>query len=134
MAYTEEVKQKMDSILNAFAEELQDLPDIRYSEETGYVWSRGDGPEAEAPIRIDTPDKLVELLIGGIADAVIHKRLSAPVPRDEDVKLEMKTEIYRRIMEPVKRIEPDRAHYIHLAINYYQDRFERKKDDKEGRH
>ena len=44
--------------------------------------------------------------------------------------LETKTEIYHQIMEPVKRLEENRERYVHLAINYYQDRFERKKDDK----
>ena len=79
---------------------------------------------------MDTPDQLVETLIGSIADAVMAQKLPFHLPEDGDVNLETKTEIYHQIMEPVKRLEENRERYVHLAINYYQDRFERKKDDK----
>lgn len=127
MGCTKETKQKMDGILEAFSGylEKQSRFEIRYTEETGYTRCAANKPE-EPPVRIDTPDKLVETLIGGIADDVLAQKLSAPLPEDGVVKLEIKAEIYRQIMEPVKKIAEDRAHYVDLAINYYQDRFERK--------
>ncbi len=124
MVYTEETKKQMDGILAAFADKLRGL-DIRYAEEKGYFRIIAGREEA-----MDTPDQLVETLIGSIADAVMAQKLPSHLPEDGDVNLETKTEIYHQIMEPVKRLEENRERYVHLAINYYQDRFERKKDDK----
>ena len=78
---------------------------------------------------MDTPDQLVETLIGSIADAVIAQKLPSRLPEDGDVNLETKTEIYHQIMEPVKRLEENREHYVHLAINHYQNRFEKRADN-----
>ena len=131
MIYTIEAKQEMDRIIGVFADYIQKQSyfDILYSEKVGYIRVLAERPEAEAPMVMDTPDLLLETLIGDVADDVIYEKLPVPLPEDEDVPEEIKAEIYRQIMELVDRIEEAQTHYVHLAINYYQNRFEKRADN-----
>lgn len=130
MVYTAEIKKQLDNIMEAFADYIrrQSYFDILYSEKAGYLRIIAEAPDDEAPMRIDTPDELLETLIDDMADDVIEQRLPTTLLEDEDLPGKIKAEIYRQIMENVKKIAGDREHYVHLAINYYQERFERKTD------
>ena len=124
MIYTAETKQKMDSIMEAFAEYIQEQSyfDILYSEKVGYIRIIAEMPEAESPMVIETPDSLVETIIGDVADDLIAEKLRKPLPE------EIKAEIYQQIIESVGRIGEDREHYLDLARNYCQNRFEKRAD------
>ena len=130
MIYTAETKQKMDSIMEAFAEYIQEQSyfDILYSEKVGYIRIIAEMPEAESPMVIETPDSLVETIIGDVADDLIAEKLRKPLPEDEDLPEERKAEIYQQIIESVGRIGEDREHYLDLARNYCQNRFEKRAD------
>lgn len=67
-----EKSPQMEAILRAFSGFLaqQSFFDILWSEKAGYIKILTECPEAEGVVVLDTPEKLLDILYTGIAEAV----------------------------------------------------------------
>lgn len=129
MRYTEDVKQKLDSILKAFADYIdnQDYFDIVYSKKLGYVMIPAQYPDEAGIEVLDTPEKMLDALFNDIIDDVIASPENKTHTADSSKLTEWeKTESRRRIAAILETME-DKDAYLHFLDSYlkeYQERYE----------
>ena len=72
MIYTEEVRKKIENILKAFENYIdnQNHFDIVCSTKVGYLWVVVDDLGSETPERLDTPENLLDNLFNDIINDV----------------------------------------------------------------
>jgi len=72
MIYTEDIKRKMDNILKAFENHIdeQDYFDIVYSKKVGYIWIVVDHLDCGVPEQLDTPEKMMDALFNDVINDV----------------------------------------------------------------
>lgn len=127
MIYTEDVQKKLDAILNAFADYIdeQDYFDIVYSKKIGYVWIVADDPRSQAPEQIIEPEDLLALLFNDIINDVIAPRESTSLNETHSLTEQEEAEVRHRASAILETIEGGADEFLDYLDEYIQDYQER---------
>ena len=129
MFYTEDVRKKLDAILKAFSDYIdgQDYFDIVYSKKIGYVWIVVDPPGGAGPERLDTPEKMLDVLFNEVINDVINSPENTTHIPDTCTLTEWEeTESRRQLTAILERIEDGGTEYLNYLdtyINEYQKHY-----------
>ncbi len=128
MIYTEETKRKLDGILKAFEQYIdnQNYFDIVYSKKIGYVWIVADEPGAAGAEQLDTPEAMLDNLFSDIINDVVAPRESTHLNETHSLTESEEAECRRRIAAILDWMEDGRAEYLEYLDKYiqnYQNRY-----------
>ena len=128
MIYTDDVRKKLDAILKAFENYIDDQNyfDIVYSKKIGYVWIVVDEPGAAGAEQLDTPEAMLDNLFNDIINDVVAPRESTSLTEGHALTESEVIESRRRIAAILETIEGGGAEYLEYLDEYiqdYQDRY-----------
>lgn len=97
----------MDKIISVFQGYIDEAPhfDILYSKKFGYIYV-DPAPSAEPAAFLDTPERLIRYLVGGILDVVDGDDIVAAT---------------RELMAPYMAQLPEYAPLVEKALEFYKD-------------
>lgn len=130
MVYTDDMKRKLDDILKAFKSyiDCQNYFDIVYSSKIGYVKILVQNPEDEGAERLDTPEKMLDVLFNEVINDVIfspenqHHDLNSLTLSEYE-----KDESRRQLTKILKTIKDDGESYLSFLDQYlksYQEQYQ----------
>ncbi|MDE7245923.1 MAG: hypothetical protein K2O18_18375 [Oscillospiraceae bacterium] len=122
--YTEVVKKKLDTILNAFEDYIdgQDYFDIVYSKKIGYVMILVQNPGEAGAEALDTPEKMLDVLFNEIInDVIVSPENTTHIPDSNTLTEYEKTESRRRISAILETIEDGRDDYLNFLDSYLKE-------------
>ena len=127
MIYTTETKKKLDAILKAFENYIdeQNYFDIVYSKKIGYVWIVVDQPEAAGAEQLDTPEAMLNLLFNDVINDVVAPRESTSLTEAHALTESEEMECRRRITAILRTIEDGADEYLDYLDGYLKDYQER---------
>jgi len=127
MIYTEKVRKKLDAILKAFENyiEDQDYFDVVYSQKAGYLWIVADDPRSQAPEQIIEPEDLLALLFNDIINDVIAPRESTSLNETHSLTEQEEAEVRHRAAAILEMIESGADEFLDYLDEYIQDYQER---------
>lgn len=127
MIYTTETKKKLDAILKAFENYIdeQNYFDIVYSKKIGYVWIVVDEPGAAGAEQLDTPEAVLDNLFNDIINDVVAPRESTSLTEAHALTESEETECRRRIATILRTIEDGADEYLDYLDGYLKDYQER---------
>ena len=133
MIYTEEVQKKLDNILKAFKDYIdeQNYFDIVYSKKIGYVWIVVDEPGAAGAEQLDTPEALLDNLFNDIINDVVAPRESTHLSETHALTENEEAKCRRRITAILEQIEDGADEYLKYLDEYVKDYQERYNGDDE---
>lgn len=133
MIYTEEVRKKIENILKAFENYIdnQNHFDIVCSTKVGYLWVVVDDLGSETPERLDTPENLLDNLFNDIINDVVAPRESAHLNEAHALTESEEAECRRRITAILEQIEGGADEYPDYVDEYIKDYQERYNGDDE---
>ena len=132
MIYTTEQKKKLDAILKAFESYIdgQDYFDIVYSKKIGYTWIVVDPPSGAGAERLDTPEKMLDVLFNEVINDVINDPENPAHALDAPPLTEWEeAESRRRLTAILETIEDSAAEYLRYLDAYIKDYQERYRGD-----
>lgn len=121
MIYTVEVRKKLDAILKAFEEYIdqQDYFDIIYSKKIGYVWIVVDHPGDAGAEALDTPKKMLDRLFNEIINDVVNDAENKThIPNALTLSEWEENEARRRIAAMLSMLTEDKDSYLQFMDNY----------------
>ena len=121
MIYTVEIRKKLDAILKAFEEYIdqQSYFDIVYSKKIGYVWILADAPGDAGAELVDTPKKMLDRLFNEIINDVINDPGNKAHDPDALILSEWEeNEARRRITALLMPLTEDRDSYLQFLDRY----------------
>ena len=124
MIYTAEIKQKMDDILRAFEDYIdnQDYFDIVYSKKAGYLYFVVNTPDEAGPELLDTPEKMLDVLFNEIINDVINSpENKTHVPDARTLTAWEEAESRRQLTAILEQIEDGGAAYLKFLDRYLKD-------------
>ena len=127
MVYPEEVRKKLDAILKAFENYIdeQNYFDIVYSKKIGYVWIVVDEPGSAGAEPLDTPEAMLDNLFNDIINDVVAPRESTSLTEAHTLTESEEAECRRRITAILEKIEGDVDEYLDYLDSYLKDYQER---------
>ena len=127
MIYVEETKKKLDGILKAFEQYIdnQNYFDIVYSKKIGYVWIVADEPGAAGAEQLDTPEAMLDNLFNDIINDVVAPRESTHLNEAHTLTESEEVECRRRITAILSQIEDGGNEYLEYLDEYIRDYQER---------
>ncbi len=127
MIYTTEQKKKLDAILKAFENYIDDQNyfDIVYSKKIGYVWIVVDEPGAAGAEQLDTPEAMLDNLFNDIINDVIAPRSATHLDEAHTLTESEEAECRRKITAILETIEGGGTEYLEYLDEYIQDYQER---------
>mgnify|MGYP001027649562 FL=1 len=130
MIYTTEQKKKLDAILKAFENYIDDQNyfDIVYSKKIGYVWIVVDEPGAAGAEQLDTPEAMLDNLFNDIINDVIAPRSTTHLDEAHTLTKSEEAECRRKITAILEQIEGGADEYLDYLDEYikdYQERYNR---------
>ena len=127
MVYPEEVRKKLDAILKAFENYIdeQNYFDIVYSKKIGYVWIVVDEPGSAGAEPLDTPEAMLDNLFNDIINDVVAPRESTSLTEAHTLTESEEAECRRRITAILEKIEDDADEYLDYLDSYLKDYQER---------
>ena len=133
MIYTDDVRKKLDAILKAFENYIDDQNyfDIVYSKKIGYVWIVVDPPSAAGAEQLDTPEAMLDNLFNDIINDVVAPRESTSLTEIHALTEREEAESRRRITAILEQIEGGADEYLDYLDEYIKDYQERYNGDDE---
>ena len=133
MIYTTEQKKKLDAILKAFENYIDDQNyfDIVYSKKIGYVWIVVDDPGAAGAELLDTPEAMLDNLFNDIINDVIAPRSATHLDEAHTLTESEEAECRRKITAILEQIEGGADEYLDYLDEYIKDYQERYNGDDE---
>ena len=127
MIYTTEQKKKLDAILKAFENYIDDQNyfDIVYSKKIGYVWIVADEPGAAGAEQLDTPEAMLDNLFNDIINDVIAPRSTTHLDEAHTLTEREEAECRRKITAILEQIEDGADEYLDYLDEYIKDYQER---------
>ena len=127
MVYPEEVRKKLDAILKAFENYIdeQNYFDRVYSKKIGYVWIVVDEPGSAGAEPLDTPEAMLDNLFNDIINDVVAPRESTSLTEAHTLTESEEAECRRRITAILEKIEGDVDEYLDYLDSYLKDYQER---------
>ena len=127
MIYTTEQKKKLDAILKAFENYIDDQNyfDIVYSKKIGYVWIVADEPGAAGAEQLDTPEAMLDNLFNDIINDVIAPRSTTHLDEAHTLTEREEAECRRKITAILEQIEGGADEYLDYLDEYIKDYQER---------
>ena len=127
MIYTTEQKKKLDAILKAFENYIDDQNyfDIVYSKKIGHVWIVVDEPGAAGAEQLDTPEAMLDNLFNDIINDVIAPRSATHLDEAHTLTESEEAECRRKITAILETIEGGGTEYLEYLDEYIQDYQER---------
>ena len=127
MIYPEEVRKKLDAILKAFENYIdeQNYFDIVYSKKIGYIWIVVDQPGAAGAEQLDTPEAMLNLLFNDVINDVVAPRESTSLTEAHALTESEETGCRRRITAILRTIEDGVDEYLDYLDGYLKDYQER---------
>ena len=127
MIYTTEQKKKLDAILKAFENYIDDQNyfDIVYSKKIGYVWIVVDEPGAAGAEQLDTPEAMLDNLFNDIINDVIAPRSTTHLDEAHTLTEREEAECRRKITAILEQIEGGADEYLDYLDEYIKDYQER---------
>lgn len=127
MVYPEEVRKKLDAILKAFENYIdeQNYFDIVYSKKIGYVWIVVDEPGSAGAEPLDTPEAMLDNLFNDIINDVVAPRESTSLTEAHALTESEEAECRRRITAILRTIEDGTDEYLDYLDGYLKDYQER---------
>jgi len=132
MIYAEKVKKELDTILEAFADyiENQNYFDIVYSKKIGYVWIVIDPPGSAGVEWLNTPEAMLDVLFNDVINGVISSSEENVCASDTRTLTEhIEAESRQRIAAILERISDGGSEYLDYLDRYIQAYQERYCDD-----
>jgi len=132
MVYTEDVKKKLDDILEAFADfiDSQNYFDITYSKKVGYVLIVVEDPESAGAKPLDTPEVMLDNLFDNFMYGIIHSPENITRTSERPALTEYaEAEGRRQITAIMERIQDNRSEYLDYLDSYLMDYHERHRED-----
>lgn len=128
MTYTADVKKKLDDILKAFSDHIdnQSYFDILYSKKVGYLWVVVDPPSAAGAELLDTPEAMLDNLFNDVIEDVIAPRENSGLDESPALTEREEAEVRRQLTAILEKIEDGGAEYLKYLDKYirdYQERF-----------
>jgi len=123
MIYTDEIRKKLDAILQAFESYIdsQDYFDVVYSKKTGYLWIVVDDPGSQAPEQISEPEDLLDNLFNDIINDVVAPRESISLTEVHALTESEETEVRRKITAILETVKDGAGEYLDYLDSYLKD-------------
>ena len=119
MEPSEIVRKRQDDILKAFDDYIQRQRyfDIVYSNKFGYIWIALDETRVAGTVRLNTPEKMMDLLFNDVIEETIAhgSRLSH---EPDGLTKDDKARVYDLIAGILEMIGDDKSYYLHYLNSY----------------
>lgn len=133
MIYTDDVRKKLDAILKAFENYIDgvDYFDIVHSKKIGYVRIVAAQPGAAGAEKLDTPEKMLDVLFNEVINDIINSpENTTHIPDGRTLTEWEEAESHRQLTAILETIEEDGAEYLRYLDAYIKDYQERYREDK----